>query len=313
VSGEKNIRVSVIQGRAVYLDLERTLTKTAALTEAAARNGSRLVCFGETWLPGYPAWLDHCPDAGRWDHPPVKQVFEQLRDNSITVDGREAARLGQLAADCKIAIVIGINERVDSGPGHGTLYNTLLTFGPEGRLLNHHRKLVPTYTERMVWGEGDGRGLAAAAIGGVRVGGLVCWEHWMPLARQALHTSGEHLHVAAWPTVHEMHQVASRHYAFEGRCFVLAVGLIMTAGDLPSLLPRPEHLADDNALVLRGGSAIFGPTGQYVCGPVFDQEATLTADLDLGEIDREQMTLDVSGHYFRPDIFELKVHDRSQE
>ncbi len=303
--------MSVIQARAAYLDSKTTLAQTVGLTEAAARAGSQLVCFGETWLPGYPAWLDTCPDAALWDHAPVKQVFEALRENSIVVNGKEAAQLSQLAADCRVTIVIGINERVDSGPGNGTLYNSLLTFAPDGRLVNHHRKLVPTYTERMVWGQGDGRGLVAAETNGARVGGLICWEHWMPLSRQALHNSGEHIHVAAWPTVHEMHQVASRQYAFEGRCFVLAVGLIMTAADLPAQLQRPESLTDD-ALVLRGGSAIVGPTGHYVCGPVFDRETTLTAELDLGAVDREKMTLDVSGHYSRPDIFEFKVRDWSK-
>ena len=130
-------------------------------------------------------------------------------------------------------MVVGVSERVSAGPGRGTLYNSLLTIGPDGQLLNHHRKLVPTYTERMVWGNGDADGLQAVDTPAGRVSGLVCWEHWMPLARQALHDSGEDIHVAVWPTVHDRHQLASRQYAFEGRCFVLAAGSVMRASSLP--------------------------------------------------------------------------------
>ena len=136
----------------------------------------------------------------------------------------------------------------------------------------------------------------------------------MPLARQALHTSGEHIHVSVWPTVHEMHQIASRHYAFEGRCFVLAAGLIMRVRDLPPQLRRPEGLADEpDRLLLRGGSAIIAPDGRYLAGPVFDEETVVMAELDLQEIDREKMTLDVSGHYFRPDVFSVALREATRE
>lgn len=136
----------------------------------------------------------------------------------------------------------------------------------------------------------------------------------MPLARQALHTSGEHFHVAVWPTVHEMHQIASRHYAFEARCFVLAAGLIMRVRDLPPELDTPAELANSSDdLLLRGGSAVIGPDGRYIAGPIFDEETVLTAEIDLSEIDREKMTLDVSGHYGRPDVFGLTLNRGSRE
>jgi chlorite dismutase len=138
-----------------------------------------------------------------------------------------------------------VNERVEAGAGNGTLYNSLLVFDATGNLANHHRKLVPTYTERLVWGAGDARGLAAVDTAIGRVGGLICWEHWMPLSRHVLHASGEHVHVALWPTVHEMHQIASRHYAFEGRCFVVAAGLLMRVRDVPAGLALPPELAAD--------------------------------------------------------------------
>ena len=183
-----------------------------------------------------------------------------------------------------------------------------LTFGPDGSLAHRHRKLMPTYHERLIWGLGDGSTLRATRVGPATVGGLICWEHWMPLARQALHNAGEEIHVAQWPGVQEMHQVASRGYAFEGRCFVLAVGSILRWQDLPpELPPRPDRATDPDAFMIRGGSAIIAPDGRYLAGPVFDEETVLVADCDLAEIARESLTLDVSGHYSRPDVFQFRV------
>ena len=165
----------------------------------------------------------------------------------------------------------------------------------------------------MVWGQGDGANLKAVDTSVGRVGGLICWEHWMPLARQVLHDSGEHIHIAVWHTVHEMHQLASRHYAFEGRCFVLAAGLLMKVRDLPSQLPVSTELSDKpDHLLLRGGSTIIGPDGNYLVEPVFDEERIVVAELSLDQIDKERMTLDVSGHYQRSDLFDLKVKRSSQ-
>ena len=304
----ERVTVAIVQARPVSMDLAASLEKALALAERAADRGARLIVFGETWLPGYPAWLDYCPGAALWNHAPTKQVFARLRANSLVVPGPETAEIEAFSRARGVTLVIGVNERVDRGPGNGTLYNSLLTFGPDGSLVNHHRKLVPTYTERLVWGQGDGHGLRAVDTPVGRVGGLVCWEHWMPLARQALHISGEHIHIAVWPTVNELHQLASRHYAFEGRCFVLAAGSLMAVADLPPGLDVPTDLArrpDD--LLLTGGSAVIGPDGQYLVEPAYGEEAVLVAELNLGDLDRERMTLDVTGHYHRPDIFEFTV------
>ena len=304
-------RVAIVQNSPVFLDLDASLAKAIRLAEEAAKRQARLIVFGETWLPGYPAWLDHCSDVALWDHRPSKNVFAKLRQNSLTVPGRETEALAQVAGDLKVTLVIGANERVETGPGNGTLYNTLLTFTADGQLANHHRKLIPTYTERLVWGEGDGRGLRSVATPEGRVGGLICWEHWMPLARQAMHIAGEHIHVAVWPTVHQMHQVASRHYAFEGRCFVLAAGMIMRVKDLPhELRLTPELGANPESFLLYGGSTIFGPDGRYVVEPLCEQEDIIIADLDLDALDRERMTLDVSGHYNRSDLFTFQVETK---
>jgi len=304
------IRVAVVQD-VPAASLADGLVRTRELCEKAARGGATLIAFPETWLPGYPAWLDVTRDAALWNHPPVKRVFARMAENSLVVAGESGAALASIARDLNVTLVIGVTERVDAGVGRGTLYNTLLTYGPGGALLNHHRKLVPTYTERMVWGNGDAEGLAAVVTPAGRVGGLICWEHWMPLARQALHDSGEDIHVAVWPNVHEMLQVASRHYAFEGRCFVLAVGSLLRASDLPpELEPHPDRVSSPSQLVLRGGSAIIAPDGSYVAGPVFDEPCILTADLDLGAVREELMSLDVAGHYSRPDALELRVTRR---
>jgi len=306
----KRVRVAIAQSAPVYLDKRGSLEKAFDLIQQAAKRDVQVVAFGETWLPGYPAWLDVCPGAALWENASAKDVFARLRCNSVTVPGEEVSALSEAARDLEITIVIGVNERVDAGAGNGTLYNSLLTISQDGRLRNHHRKLVPTYTERLVWGNGDGRGLEAVHTSAGRVGGLICWEHWMPLARMAMHNSGEHIHVAVWPTVHELHQLASRHYAFEGRCFVLAVGLMMPAEDLPrelhSGITSQPH---DGQWVESGGSAIIGPDSNYIVQPVFNREELIVADLDFKQIDREVMTFDVSGHYARPDLFRFEKKD----
>ena len=302
------MRVAIVQDE-VAADLAAGLTKTAALARRAAADGARLIVFPETWLPGYPAWLDVCRDVGLWDHPPVKAIYARMAAESVTIPGDGADALSSIARDTGATLVVGVIERVTAGRGAGTLYNTILIFGPDGRLLNHHRKLVPTYTERLVWGPGDADGLRTVRVGDVNIGALVCWEHWMPLARQALHEAAEDIHAALWPTVHEMHQIASRQYAFEGRCFVLAAGSLLRARDLPrELEPHPGRITSPDQWILRGGSAIIGPDGRYVVEPVYEQPLIMSADLDLARTREERMTLDVAGHYARNDALSLTLH-----
>jgi nitrilase len=308
----KSLTVAVLQGD-VTPDRSAMLSQTERMAAEARARGASLMVLPETWLPGYPAWLDVCRDAGLWNHPPVKAAFASMAEASVTVPGPVTDALAGIARTSEAVLVAGVIERIEAGPGSGTLYNSLLVFGPDGALLNHHRKLVPTYTERMVWGPGDPAGLRAVDTPAGRVGGLICWEHWMPLARQAMHESGEDVHAALWPTVHEMHQVASRHYAFEGRCFVLAAGSVMRAAALPAgLEPHPDRVSGPEQLVLRGGSAIIAPDGRYLAGPVYDRAEVLVACLDLSERRAESMTLDVTGHYARPDVFDFSVRRASR-
>lgn len=313
MSNQESVRVGLIQDTPVWLDAEAGLEKTLALLQEAARQGAELIVFGESWLGGYPAWLDHCPGLTLWDAPQGKALYRLMHQSAVVVPGPLSDRLGQMCREVNATLVIGVNERVASGPGQGSLYNSLLTFSPEGKLVNHHRKLMPTYTEKLVYGQGDGVGLQSVETSWGRLGGLICWEHWMPLARQAMHNAGEEVHVAVWPAVTDMHRLASQHYAFEGRCYVLAVGQLMRVADLPlDLLPAATSPQEPEEWLLGGGSCIFGPDGQAVIDPLFEEAGILLATLPLSRCREERLTLDVSGHYQRNDLFSFSIRPGNQ-
>lgn len=302
------VKIAIIQKPSAFLDLEASLKKAKSYVEEAAAAGAQLIVFGETWLSGYPAWLDYYPEIGLWDHQPTKNMFREMYQSGVEVPGPPTEFLSNLAKKHQIWMVMGINEICNSGPANGTIFNSFLIFDKTGAIVNHHRKLMPTFTEKLVYGTGDAYGLKAVDSDFGRLGALICWEHWMPLTRQVLHNSGEHIHIALWPNVHELLQVASRHYAFEGRCFVIAAGQILRAKDIPSHLSRPEQFKDqDDFLLLKGGSSVIGPDGRFILEPQYEVEAILYAELDLNRILEEKMALDVTGHYQRPDIFDLNV------
>lgn len=305
------VKIAVVQAAPVYLDINASMQKLYKLLEEAAHQQADLACFGETWFTGYPAWIDYCENYTQWDFKPTKAVFAKTYANSLDINGPEVKQISQWIKELKLSVVLGINEKVGSGPGNGTLYNSLITWSKEGDIVNHHRKLMPTYTEKLLYGQGDGHGLKAADLGFGRIGGLICWEHWMPLTRQTMHNSGEHIHVAVWPKVHEMLQVATRSYAFEGRCFAVGVGQIMRVKDIPSELEIPDTLKEKpNDLLLNGGSCVYGPNGECLLEPVWDKEGIFLIEVDLNRCIEERMALDVSGHYQRNDVFELKVNKK---
>ena len=193
---ERTRRIAIAQAAPVAGALDASLDKATDFCRQAAAEGAHLVAFPETWLGGYPAWLDVCSDAALWSHPPAQEIHAQLRRQSITVPGPHTSELSRLAAELGLVIAIGAQEKVERGPGNRSLYNTLLVFDATGELVIHHRKLVPTYTEKLIWAPGDAHGLRAVDTAAGRLGGLICWEHWMPLARQALHDDGEEIHLA---------------------------------------------------------------------------------------------------------------------
>lgn len=308
------VKIGIIQHAPVHLDLTKSIEKAMLLIEKASQKGAELILFGETWLTGYPAWLDHSPDVARWDNEPMKRVYTRMVQNSITVPGEETRQLGEIARDLNITIGMGINERIGEGFGNGSLFNSLIIISPSGEIVVHHRKLMPTFTEKLLYGLGDGKGLVTYAGSFGSLGGLICWEHWMPHARQALHNSGEQIHIALWPSVHEIHQIASRHYAFEGRCFVIAIGQIMKVKDIPEQLTIPEALmSNPEKFILNGGSCIIGPNGKFILEPKFDTEEILIAEIDLQDAIGEKMTLDTAGHYYRPDVFTFEINRRRPE
>lgn len=302
-------KIAIIQDGPVYLNLDQSLQKAESLIKEAAENGAGLIAFGETWLCGYPSWIDYAPNVAAWDHEPAKQAFAQLHQSSIAVPGPETDLFGQWAKEFGLAIGLGVNEKVLTGPGNGSVYNSLLFFNEQGELASHHRKLMPTYTEKLLYAVGNKHSLKSIDTRFGQLGGLICWEHWMPLARQAMHNAGEQVHLAIWPSVHEIHQMASRHYAFEGRCFVVAVGQMLKGSELPAQLQLNEQLSNNpDQWILNGGSCVIGPNGQFLLEPQFDKTGILYCEIeDLSQTTRERMTLDVSGHYQREDVFSFSL------
>ena len=306
-----NLRVAIAQSAPVPLAISAGIDKAERIVRAAFADGAKLVAFGETWLGGYPLWLDEAPGAALWDHPGTRALHRILLEQAVTIGDPRFAALQSLCDEYGSMISIGAHERVRS-----SLYNTQFLFRPGDKALLH-RKLVPTHGERLVWARGDGSTLDVHQAEWGRVGSLICWEHWMPLARAAMHNLGEAVHVAAWPTVRETYAIASRHYAFEGRCFVLAAGLIQTRDDLIEGLKLAGANAEANALIQAidgkilncGGSLIAAPDGT-VLAEAGDGEETVHATLDLSIIDEALAALDTDGHYSRPDVFSLNV-DRS--
>jgi len=298
------LKVAVAQVTPVVLDRAACVAKACRFIAAAGDRGARLVAFPETWIPGYPVWCD-TGTLGRWEHAPAKRIHARLMRASVTIPSPDTDALCTAARRARVAVVMGVSEL---GAGGGTLYNTLLFITSDGQLAGRHRKLVPTLGERLVWGHGDAAGLRPFDLGaGAQVGGLVCWEHWMPLPRHVLHASGEEVHVAAWPHCPESYLLASRHYAFEGRTFVLAAAMFLTKADLPADLELSSDFAAGPDVLLDGGSAIIGPDGRFLVAPVQGREDLLLADLDLERIREEKLALDVAGHYSRPDLFDVRV------
>jgi nitrilase len=298
--------VAIAQVAPHFLDLDGSLDRAAAAIKGAAAAGARLVVFGETWLPGYPVWADR---GVPWEDAAAKATYARLVQNAVEVPGPAVSRLASCAREHGVHLVIGVNER-EARFSRRTLYNTLLYLSDEGDVLGAHRKLVPTHSERVIWGGGDGSTLLVAETPLGRLGGLICWEHWMPLARFAMHAKGEDVHVAVWPDAPENHHLASRAYAFEGRCFVVCAADYLTLDDVPADVPIRgilEEVADDGVL-LAGGSGVVGPDGSWIAGPIEGEELVVT-DIDLERIAEEQQALDAAGHYNRPDVFRVIVDE----
>uniref|UniRef100_A0A831X1I8 Nitrilase n=1 Tax=Thermorudis peleae TaxID=1382356 RepID=A0A831X1I8_9BACT len=296
------VRAAVVQAAPVAFDLEGTLEKAQRFLDDAAARGARLVVFPEAFVTCYPRGVTFGATIGSRT-PEGRELFRRYWESSIDVPGPVTQRLGTMARERSVYLVIGVVER-----SAGTLYCTVLFFDPAGELMGRHRKVMPTAAERLVWGFGDGSTLPVyeTAIG--RLGAVICWENYMPLLRMAMYQKGIQLYCAPTADARDTWIASMRHIACEGRCFVLSANQFARRRDYPEDYPI-EGMHDPDAVLCRGGSLIVSPLGEVLAGPAFDGETVLVADLDLGEIIRGKYDFDVVGHYARPDIFRLLVDE----
>ena len=278
----------------MLFDRAATIDRIAEVAAEAAGNGARLILFPEAFIPAYPSnrWVQFLSAGGD-----AKPVYAKLARESLEVPGPDTERLGEIAREHGLWLAVGANELT-----RGTIYNALLVFGPDGKLALHHRKLMPTNHERLVWGLGDGGGLEAVETDLGRVGGLICWENLMPLARFALYETGVEIYLAPTADDTEQWHDSIRHIARESRAFVLSCCVYQRASSYPDDVP----LADGDELMGRGGSAILGPDGSYLAGPLWDEQGILYAELDPQRLYEERQRFDPAGHYHRPDVFQLR-------
>jgi len=304
------VKAAVIQAAPVLFDRDATVAKACRLTAEAAANGAQLVLLPEAFIPAYPRGLSFGMVVGS-RAPHGRDQWQRYWANSVDVPGPATEALGQAAAEAGVYLAVGVIER-DTQFSRGTLYCTLLYFGPDGRLLGKHRKLKPTGAERLIWGEGDGSTLTVLDTPIGKVGGLICWENYMPLARMAMYGQGIELYLAPTADSRDTWQATLRHIACEGRCFVLGCNQFVTKSMYPADLPGLAELDSQPEVMCRGGSVIISPLGEILAGPLFDQEGILYADLDLAEVARGKLDFDVVGHYARPDVLRLTVNDQPQ-
>jgi nitrilase len=300
---ERAVKVACVQAEPAILDREATLDRLEQLAAEAAGNGAELVVFPETFIPVYPSSRWAKAFAG-WQDDGAKRVFAQIAQNSIAVGSPSERRIAAAAQELGVWLVTGVNEVESERPG--TIYNSLLYHSPAGELVLHHRKLVPTNHERLVWGQGDGRGLHAVETGFGRIGGLICWENYMPLARFALYESGVEIYIASTADDGDAWQATLVHIARESRAYVVSPCHFQRASSYPADFPLASEL-EGAGLLGRGGSAILAPDGSYLAGPLYDDEGILYADLDPSTLLAERQRFDPVGHYNRPDVLQLTV------
>lgn len=301
------ISVAAVQAAPVFLDREATIARVGELTAKAAGDGAGLVVFPETFVPGYPDWVWRTKP---WDKN-ASALFARLLDESMEVPGPETDRLGALAAANEVYLAVGVNERSRQG---GTIYNAFLYFGPDGTLLFNHRKLVPTGGERLVWGSGDGSNLGVIETPFGRVGGLTCWENYMPLARAALYADGIDVYLAPTWDNSDVWVPTMRHIAREGRCFVVGINFCMRGSDVPQAIPgRDDLYHGEDDWMAKGNTVIVGPEGSILAGPLVGEEGIVTASLDATEARLARQQFDAVGHYARHDVLRLVVDREAKE
>lgn len=307
---EDALTVGLAQIAPVWLDRERTLDKVLAAVAQAADQGCRLVAFGEALVPGYPFWLE-LTNGAAFNSPRQKAIHAHYLDQAVQIEAGHLDPLCTLAAQRQIAVYLGVIERPLDRGGH-SVYASLVYIDPEGRIGSVHRKLMPTYEERLAWSPGDGHGLVVHRLGAFTVGGLNCWENWMPLPRAALYAQGEDLHVAAWPGNLRNTEDITRFIAKEGRSYVLSVSGLMRKADFASAPHLDDILVNSPPVLANGGSCLAAPDGTWALKPVTEVEVVRSATIDHRRVREERQNFDPAGHYSRPDVTQLTVNRRRQ-
>jgi nitrilase len=311
VKSQELLTVGLAQIAPIWLNREATLKKIIDYIERAAERQCRFVTFGEALLPGYPFWLE-LTDGARFNSPIQKDLHAYYLEQAVQIEAGHLDSVCEAAAKYKIAVMVGCIERPMDRGGY-SVYCSRVFIGPDGAIGSVHRKLMPTYEERLTWSPGDGHGLRVHALDAFTVGGLNCFENWMPLSRAALYAQGEDLHVALWPGNLRNTEDITRFISKEGRCFTISVSALMRREDIPIHIPyRDKMLENCPDLLANGGSCIAGPDGEWILPPSVGNEVLLVATLDPREVRRERQNLDHAGHYSRPDVTRLVVDRRRQ-
>jgi nitrilase len=294
-----HVTVAAVQATPVFLDRDATAQKSCELIAKAAANGARLIAFPETFIPTYPDWV--------WRTKPWTDAswWSRLLDQSVVVPSEVTELLGAAARDAEAYVAMGVNERDRKG---STIFNTLLYFGPDGNLLGKHRKLMPTGGERLAWGMGDGSTMEVFETEFGRLGGLICWENYMPLARAAMYAQGVDIWLAPTWDNSDVWVATLRHIAKEGRVYVIGIAPCLRGSDVPDTFENRDELYEgDDDWMSRGYSTIVDPTGEILAGPLTETEGILYADIDVGTARASRQHFDPVGHYSRPDVFRLQV------
>jgi len=303
----QRFKVAVVQASPVLFNREATIEKTCRLILEAAEKDVKLILFPEAFIPAYPRGLSFGAVVGSRSSA-GRRTWQRYWENAVDVPGPDVEIIGEAVREAGVYLAIGVIER-DTQFSQGTLYCTLLYFGPDGKLLGKHRKLKPTGSERLIWGEGDGSTLTVLKTELGKIGGLICWENYMPLARMAMYSKGVELYLAPTADARDSWQSTLRHIACEGRCFVLGCNQFVTKEMYPDDLEGLDELDEHPDVICRGGSAIISPFGEVLAGPLYDKQGILFADIDLAEVARGKFDFDVVGHYARPDVFQLVVNE----
>ena len=305
------LSVGLAQIAPVWLNRAATCEKIVTWIQNAAAEGCSLVVFGEALLPGYPFWVERT-DGAKFDSELQKSLYAHYVSESVSIDSGDLDDLKAAAREHSIAVYVGVVERASDRGGH-SLYCSMVFIDADGQIGSVHRKLMPTYEERLVWAIGDGNGLCTHSLGAFTAGGLNCWENWLPLARASLYGQGEDLHVAIWPGNLRNTQEITRFIARESRSFVVSVGGLMRRSDIGLDLPHASVLRDTaDALMADGGSCVASPDGEWLLEPQSGDESLYIVELDHLRVLEERHNLDVAGHYSRPDVTRLIVNRKRQ-